>query len=217
MSGKRSRWKSWIAVLLFALLFGPACVNTGSYHTAKPVEADTTEMGMALEVYKQTEEEGFILTEPRVNVRRGISDQTDFGFTAGSFGAGADINQLLSDSDGVAFSINPNLRLATTQVFGGDDFGGDEDVTTITAFAGLLVDIAAGDDATFTLGFKPGFVRVSEEGDGANEVFLAGSAGMRIDLDAEGQAHLFPEVNISKIMDEFAEGVLITFGLGFGF
>lgn len=216
-----------IVVPFFCAVFlaiGTGCLSTSSFHTAQPIEAGTTEMGVALEGAKNLEEDGWAIPQPRVFARRGLTDSLDFGVTAGEFGIGADANYMVLNEGLFAMSINPYLGLLGARSFAPDDnenesdigLFNDGDMLITTLMAGFLFDLNFTDQLTATLGVKPGIVQASEwragERDGETGLMLGGSLGMRIDFSS---FYLFPEFNVAMI-DEIGE-FFFRGGIGVGF
>ncbi len=205
------------------------CVSPSSYHTARTVDSGETEILLALEGSGSTSDfsDGVQVQHPSLHIRRGVADTIDLGLSAGSTGTGLDANFMLAESDEIAFSVNPYGGVAGVWELFRDDGAAREDVVLATAQLGIFVDVAAADSVTLTLGGKPGvFHQMEWSGFGESErqrmrgYYVAGSAGMRIDL--ENEMHLFPEVNVLW-MDDIqpgdlpVDGVIITVGMGLGF
>lgn len=206
------KWYLSSLVGLLCLLLGSGCLSTSSYHTARPVEEGVTEMGASLELAGSIGDgEGISVTHPEVHVRRGISELADFGLSGGYTGTRADFNYMIVDSEPLAMSINPSLRLNWQGFFGVDDVEA-ESTMTWTPMLGLLTDFAASEELTFTLGLKPGLLHQRIPDQSETIWFVAASIGARIDLDA---VHFFPEVNIVIVED--VDDFLWTFGVAVGF
>ncbi len=223
MKKQIAKLTSVIAVAL-SLLFTTACM--GTYHTAQPVAEGETEMGFAVEMLKHTDEDGAFVPHPRIQVRRGVNEEMDIGFSAGSHGVAGSANFLLSDDGQTAISISPYLGLSTNRHFGGDDsFGGgvadptfqvggffSENYMLLSVTPMVLLDLTVADDTTITFGGKPGLVYAREDGFGSSQLMIGLSGGVKFDL---GNWHLFPEFNAVKVED--MDGLLLTVGLGVGF
>ena len=206
------------AIIALVLTFGAACMSTASYHTAQPIEPGTSQVGVAMEAefYRIEGETARLIAHPRVNGRYGIDEQLDIGVTAGHFGTSGDINFMVHGDDAVAVSLNPRVGVSNMMISEGSD---SERETSVSLVAGLLFDIAMGDAMTMTLGAKPGYIRVTESFGGGSQsesdTFIAGSVGMKIDLDES--SHLFPEVNVVRFSEDGESMLQITAGIGLGF
>lgn len=211
------------------------CVNTSSYHTAEPVESGTTEVAVGLEGQMTPGDDaidGMVVTQPRLNVRRGLPGAMDFGLTAGVFGFGADINRRIYSEDAVSVSVSPYMGLGWARGYG-EDYDDYDAQLRWTTIAGVHFDYAAADNLVVTGALKPGFfyqrrTRVGlftgAETDAQFNPLLGGSVGVKLDLEA---VWLFPEINLMYAFvdddDTFVpvfgsdEDLMVTFGLAFGF
>ena len=214
------------ALVVAALLVGSACMSTASYHTAQPIAEGETDIGVAVEMIKFTDEDmGFIVPHPRIYIRRGIDEQSDFGVTAGHFGIAGDFNFMFHSDDSGAASINPYVGLSTNQSFGAggddDDFFGpnfqtgisDEgDYLFLTVTPAFLYDLMVGDEMVLVLGGKPGIIHGRSGGFSSSQLMIGASVGMKFPM---GSGHILPEFNILKVED--TDGLIMTFGAAFGF
>lgn len=225
-------------VILVAVALGiSGCLNTASYHTAQPVEEGATEAAVALEATTSTGDdalEGTVVTQPRLNVRRGLSEELDLGFTAGTFGFAADLNYQIWRDDNLAVSLSPYQGVAWARGFGEDyDDIDAESQLRLTTLLGVHGNVELSDAAVLTAGMKPGFFYQSHQGFGLTGLsesdtqfnpLIGVSLGLRAELD---RLWLFPEFNLVYAgIDEDDqlipiiggdEGVMMTFGVGVGF
>ena len=210
------------ALLMVIVVLMTGCLSTSSYHTAQPVEVGETEIAVAMEATTWTDDDsGFVVAHPRIMVRRGISEEMDFGLRAGQFGIAWDLNRVVVHDDSKVISINPYIGWSMERFFGdgelnlGEFVGSvelDEHFMVVTALLGILVDFSVGDNSTLTVGAKPGFLNIRDAETGTTQMMIAASAGMKFDL---GSSFVFPEVNAIKVEND--EGFWLTFGVGVGF
>lgn len=215
--------RNWFGLgLVVALVVLSGCVSVSSYHTARPVEEGDTEIGVVLETAGSPDSEGVTMSSPRLNVRRGATEELDIGLRAGSFGFGADLNYMFLDTRWLAVSLSPAINYDGAYWFGGDDDGqsdGELDIgttqqTLLTYYASLLADVASGERATLTLGIKGG--AISQPGDedagvdSEHAPFFGFSSGVKINIDG---VDLMPEVNTVYVASAPGQ-VFWTAGLG---
>ena len=210
------RWMS-AGTVVFCLALVSGCMSTSSYHTARPIEEGTTEMGMALEMggaIGEDADSGVLITHPRVVARRGLTENADLGFSGGNYSTGVDFNYMLVDAEPMTLSLNPSLTMTWEAYIGDRD--GDDSSLILMPLLGLLVDIAPDERFTFTGGIKPGIyyqsTRTGQFSETDTSWLFAFSVGARIDLEA---FFIFPEFNFIKVQDE--DDLFWTFGVAFGF
>ncbi len=207
---------SLAAGALTVSVFATGCFSVSSYHTARPVQAGTTEIMVAVSGFGTLESDGsgVSYSSPRLNVRRGISSDSDFGLTAGEFGLGFDYNHLLINSRTFALSFDPYIGILTQGVFGGDTnrAAADRSNTALTVYMGLLADVVSSNAATVTLGAKLGALANLNDG-GDTTGFTAGSIGIKFNADT---ISIMPELTMIFPLED-KSGNIWTAGVGIGF
>lgn len=207
-----------IACLFCLVVFSAGCVSTSSYHTARPIEEGTTEIGLAVEggTAFRDPNSGIVVTRPRVMARRGLTSQSDFGFSGGPSGTSFDYNYMFVDASPFVLSINPTLYLNWEAFLPFDDRAAETGLVLVPILA-LLADLEASEKVTITLGLKPGLVRESGSSGGESSAvtsaIVAGSIGLRLET---GAVAILPEVNLIYSLEE-RDNPLLTVGIGLTF
>jgi hypothetical protein len=192
--------------ILTALILSTACTSLTTMHTAKPIVAGETEIGIIPHYYGA---EGVGIPNVEVQVRHGINENMDFGVKyTFPVSLTADFNIALVNTGSFALSLDPTISPMYISA-------SDASTFILWAFVPVLVDVFSTDWLTLTLGGKGGMVYATGSAgdigvaDGAS-FMVGGSAGAKF-MFSESFG-MMPEFNILTSLD--AGGLLYTIGVG---
>ncbi len=200
-----------------ALAFASGCTSLSTLHTARPITAGTTQIGINAAGWGAAGS-GTHVTLPtfELQVRHGLSDMLDLGVKVYPIGVGADVNVALINTENFALSLDPG---ASAIYFGANN----DSIFVGTFWLPVLADVVSTDVLTLTVGPKFGFMYASatvsdtSSNSSASAVgtgwLLGGMAGLKFQFTE--RFGMMPELDVYT--GQAMTGVLYHAGLAFLF